>query len=115
MLPRNNMQPTSSKNNMLVVEIIVTLLLIAGGYFGYTYFFSEDSSTTEVAGNIKLGKNMSAFVQIVGKDKINLDMQSITNSAYVKSLQDHTQLFTYSSRRGRSDPFLPYDSTRPIR
>ena len=110
------MQSTSSKNNMLIVEVVVVITLIVGGYFGYTTFFVDATSTTQVAANVKLGKNMSAFVQAVGKKgNINLDIVAITSSPYVKSLQDHTQVFTYSTRRGRLDPFLPYDSTRPIR
>lgn len=109
------MQKPSSKNNMLIIEMVTVVLLVAGGYFAYTHFFTDGSSTKQVAANIQLGKNMASFVQSVGKANINLDVASIMNDAYVKSLEDHTQLFTYSPRRGRLDPFLPYDSTRPIR
>lgn len=100
---------------MLLIQVVGVLAVLIGGYFAYTNFFADSTSKTQKAANINLGKNMASFVQAVGKANINLDVSSVVNDPYVKSLQDHTQVFTYSTRRGRLDPFLPYDSTRPIR
>lgn len=112
-MPPTTPTPTTPKNNTskLVIEIVAGLLVLVVGYFGYT-MFSDSSASTLAVSNVQLGKNLSSFAK--ESKGISLDF-SILETAYVKSLEDHTQIFTYSTRRGRLDPFLPYDSTRPIR
>jgi hypothetical protein len=104
--------PKRKDSSALIIEGFVAVLVLIGGYFGYTLFFATDSASTTTVSNAQIGKNLSTFVR--ESKGVTLDF-SILDSAYVKSLEDHTQIFTYSSRRGRLDPFLPYDSTRPIR
>lgn len=98
-----------------MTQAIAGVIVLALGYFGYSHFFGGSSSTTVPTVNLQLGKNMANFLQVISKGDIDLDAASILSNKYVQSLQDHTQTFTYSNRRGRLDPFLPYDSTRPIR
>lgn len=112
-MPPSTPVPAAPKKKGSMIPVIAGVLIVLGlGYFGYSKIAGANTEPP----TIQLGRNMQAFLQATSKGDINLDnMATILNNDWVKSLQDHTQTFTYSSRRGRLDPFLPYDSTRPIR
>jgi flagellar basal body-associated protein FliL len=111
------MQPEANKNSMnTIVTAVVCLLILVGGYFGYTYLFSTDDTTSEQQiVPAKLGQNMSVFTSFVSKNKINLDAVTALNDPFVTSLVDYSETFATTSVRGRLNPFVPYDLTRPLR
>ena len=86
-----------------------------GSYFGFSYFVSSGDSTTVVESNGQLlGPRFVDFLQLTGKNAVNLDVSFLDNPT-LKQLQDFTEVIPETDKRGRVYPFYPYDSSRPIR
>lgn len=100
---------------MLIVEIVVGIGVLVGGYFGYTYLFSDESTSEKKVIPAQLGPNMASFSNFIAKEKINFDTIAVLDTPFVKSLVDYSQTFATTSVRGRLNPFVPYDLTRPLR
>lgn len=113
-MPPNTPTPQPKNTKLLAAEVIVGIVVIVGGYFGYTMFFADQTASTSETNNIQLGNNMARFEKEFAGGKVNFDV-AFLDSDFVKSLVDYTQTFSYSARRGRLDPFVPIESTRPIR
>lgn len=106
--------PAPKHSNAIIIEVVLGIVVIVGGYFGYTMFFAEQSATTTKTANIQMGKNMASFQNEMKKNKLDFDV-AFLESDFVKRLVDYSQTFTYSKRRGRLDPFIPLESSKPIR
>jgi hypothetical protein len=107
------MQPHKN-NTKVILQIGGGVGILVAAYFGFTMLTSSDGAVTTTDSEIQVGKNFSV-VQSIVNDKVNLDAISVLKSKYVQSLEDHTEIFARSTKHGRSDPFVPYDSTGPVR
>lgn len=91
----------------IIVEASIGIALLVGGYFGFSYFVSVGDSVavTQTNGQL-LGPKFVAFLQLTGKDAVNLDV-SFLDRPMLKQLQDFTEKIEESKKRGRDYPFYP--------
>jgi hypothetical protein len=96
-----------NKYKNLIIEASIGISLLVGSYFGFSYFISvgESVTKTQATGQL-LGPKFVEFLQLTGKDAVNLDISFLENPM-LKQLQDFTEEITESERRGRDYPFYP--------
>lgn len=104
-----------NKYKNILAEVVIVIIICIGAYYGYSLFQNNDGETTTTEANGQLlGPAFVSFLQITGKNGVNLDTSFMKNPL-IGQLQDFTEEINPSPKKGRVYPFYPYDSSRPIR
>ena len=110
------MQSFFVQKKTVIIEAAILILFLAGGYYLYSSFTQEEVSVTQTQFNEQLlGQNFVSFLKVVNQDKISFKNINFMNTPLVNQLRDFSEIIGINETRGRSDPFVPYASSRPIR
>lgn len=100
----------------IIIEMVVLVMFLCGMYYVYTLFSVDEEVTTQVKINEQLlGQNLTLFLKALNQDRISFDTSSFITNPLIGELQDFSETILPASTRGRSDPFMPYAFTRPLR
>jgi LPS O-antigen subunit length determinant protein (WzzB/FepE family) len=112
----NNLSSFFAQKKTIIIEAAVLTAVVIGMLYAYSIFTSEDATVTQPAINQQLlGQNFILFLKAVNQDKVSLRETAFLNTTFVAQLQDFSETISPTASRGRSDPFTPYASSRPIR
>lgn len=99
-------------NNKILIEFVIGVVIVALGIFLTKSLLSD---SVETRASIDLGANFTLLTEATRGNSMSFDTSEIINSKLSGIMQDFTQTIGRSDKRGRDDPFKPYDNTRPIR
>lgn len=110
------MQSFFVQKKTVIIEVVVLIAFLFGGYYLYSSF--SEGTTTVSQGSVNeqlLGQNFVLFLKIVNQDRISFQGITFMDSELVQQLRDFSETISINPTRGRSDPFMPYAATGPVR